>query len=599
MIYRTILAPIGWLVTALAGAISSAQTPTGTAISYQGELRQSGSPVNGSADLRFRLYTASGAGIQVGPQVTVNNASLTAGRFAATLDFGAAAFGPDARWLEIDVRSPAGSGTFVTLAPRQRIIPAPVAQFAMAPWSLNGTSVYYSAGNVGLGTTTPQERLHVFGNVTARGLLSSNNPADPTSVVFLGWGTDAGGTAMAKLRVGGDGPGATNGLDIQRTGDRSLMRLLHTGEVGIGTSAPAARLHVLATSGAAARFEDGQVRIVNGQLVVDGPYGGGPAEHAASIYTQTQGWGLSVTNVGSGRAISAGTSGAGTAVEASVSAAPIAVRATNNSTSGSAYGLFAQSQSPTGIGAFGQGKYGLYGFSSVGGFDSKGVHGVSNTPDGVGVHGHASGSGAGAAGVYGTASSGGWAGVFGGPVQITGNLHVSGSKNFLIDNPANPENEYLIHSSVESDEMKNIYDGVVTLDAGGEATVELPDWFDDLNGDFRYQLTCVGGFAPVYVRSEIEENRFTIAGGVAGLKVSWQVTGVRIDPAARRLRTPAVVPKSESERGRYLDAAAYGQPESRQIERIAHLTARHGPAFPGEQPEPSRPITALPTGVHP
>lgn len=57
--------------------------------------------------------------------------------------------------------------------------------------------------------------------------------------------------------------------------------------------------------------------------------------------------------------------------------------------------------------------------------------------------------------------------------------------------------------------MKNIYDGTVVLDSNGEAMVELAEWFEALNRDFRYQLTCIGGFAPVLIRDEISGGRFT------------------------------------------------------------------------------------------
>ena len=63
--------------------------------------------------------------------------------------------------------------------------------------------------------------------------------------------------------------------------------------------------------------------------------------------------------------------------------------------------------------------------------------------------------------------------------------------------------------------------------------VDLPEWFEALNGDFRYQLTTIGRPAAVYVAKEIENHHFKIAGGRAGLKVSWQVTGVRHDAWAQ------------------------------------------------------------------
>jgi hypothetical protein len=82
------------------------------------------------------------------------------------------------------------------------------------------------------------------------------------------------------------------------------------------------------------------------------------------------------------------------------------------------------------------------------------------------------------------------------------------------------------------------------------------------NRDFRYQLTCIGGHAPVYVANEVSNNRFTIAGGIPGLKVSWQITGIRKDAFAENNRIPVEEVKTGNERGKYLYAKAYGAPES-------------------------------------
>src|SRR5262249_22119601 len=113
-----------------------------------------------------------------------------------------------------------------------------------------------------------------------------------------------------------------------------------------------------------------------------------------------------------------------------------------------------------------------------------------------------------------------------GNATISGNLSKGGG-SFKIDHPLDPENKYLYHSFFESPDMMNIYNGVAALNRRGEAVIDLPIWFEALNKDFRYQLTCIGGFAPVFVAQEINNNRFKIAGGKAGMKVSWQVTGIR------------------------------------------------------------------------
>jgi trimeric autotransporter adhesin len=138
-------------------------------------------------------------------------------------------------------------------------------------------------------------------------------------------------------------------------------------------------------------------------------------------------------------------------------------------------------------------------------------------------------------------------------VRVNGNVMVSGilnasviqaeTKQFRIDDPLDPEHKYLNHTSVESSEMKNVYDGEVVLDRNGEAVVSLPEWFQALNIDYRYQLTCIGGYAPVYVKEEIHNNRFKIAGGQDGLKVCWQVTGIRNDKFASEHRMKVITDK--------------------------------------------------------
>ena len=106
--------------------------------------------------------------------------------------------------------------------------------------------------------------------------------------------------------------------------------------------------------------------------------------------------------------------------------------------------------------------------------------------------------------------------------------------------------------------MKNIYDGIVELGEAGEAVVVLPDWFEALNETFRYQLTCIGGYAPVYVAREIEDGRFGIAGGRPGLRVSWQVTGIRHDAYAVAHRIAVEEAKPEEERGKRSERSATG-----------------------------------------
>ena len=107
-----------------------------------------------------------------------------------------------------------------------------------------------------------------------------------------------------------------------------------------------------------------------------------------------------------------------------------------------------------------------------------------------------------------------------------------GVKCFRIEHPLDPQHKYLRHASIESSEMLNVYTGNVVLGKKGKATVTLPDWFEALNKDYRYNLTCIGGFAKVYIAKEIKNGKFQIAGGKKGMKISWQVSGVRHDQFA-------------------------------------------------------------------
>ncbi|MEJ5312551.1 MAG: hypothetical protein WHX52_22520 [Anaerolineae bacterium] len=100
----------------------------GTAFTYQGQLKSGGSPVNGTCDFEFSLWNSAGGDLQVGTTQTKSNVTVSNGLFTIPdLDFGNNAFTGDARWLQIAVRCPAGSGSYTTLSPRQALTAAPYA----------------------------------------------------------------------------------------------------------------------------------------------------------------------------------------------------------------------------------------------------------------------------------------------------------------------------------------------------------------------------------------------------------------------------------------------------------------------------------------
>lgn len=211
---------------------------------------------------------------------------------------------------------------------------------------------------------------------------------------------------------------------------------------------------------------------------------------------------------------------------------------------------------------------------------SNGVQGVSTSSVASGVYGENMHSGNGVAGrsnANGSAVLGdntctglgctGYSGLFTGRVHASDDLSTSGTKPFRIDHPQDPANRILMHAAIESPEVLNSYSGVVRLDKSGNATVRLPSYFSTLNkGEYRYQLTCIGAFAPVYVSREVTEaNEFSISGGSSELRVSWEIRAVRNDA---RMRARPFVPEQDkaiSERGFYLDPSSHGMPKERGV----------------------------------
>ncbi len=200
----------------------------------------------------------------------------------------------------------------------------------------------------------------------------------------------------------------------------------------------------------------------------------------------------------------------------------------NSPASGTRYGVYATAW-------YGQASnYGVYGYG-FGGTTSYGVYGQSG------------------------GATTNWAGYFAGNVNVTGTLSKGGG-TFKIDHPLDPENKILYHSFVESPDMMNIYNGNITTDSSGFATVYLPEYFDVLNKDFRYQLTVIGSFAQAIVFKKVEGNVFIIQTNQPNIEVSWQVTGVRKDPWAEKNRVIPEVDKKPEDKGKYIHPLEYGVP---------------------------------------
>jgi len=430
-------------------------------------------------------------------------------------------------------------------------------------------------GNVGVGTSAPTQKLEVdLGNAMVKGPNNFKKNGD-TAFLYVG-DTNHPVEALYNSGLAIGAYQVPNALFIQ---DR-------TGNVGIGTTAPTGALTAItanallpagvfdnAASGQILSLRNGGVEkfaVQNNGIVQIGTTSSGGILNAVSnaqslVGLAVTGWSAPAFTYTSG------------------STALIASGGSADFQGGSTTGGEGVIAAGGGGGTDGQGGAGIVAYggapSNAGGAGGSfaGANGRNGDGDGIDASG-------------GNLNGNAYAGNFNGNINVSGTIF-AGTKDFRIDHPLDPANKYLVHASVESSEMKNIYDGMTTLDASGEAQVSLPDWFEALNGDFRYQLTAVGRSSPgLYISEEISGNHFRIAGGIPGAKVSWQVTGVRKDAYAKA--TPLIVEqeKSAREQGFYIHPELFGAPEEKGIEwarntawmkQVKELRTRESAALPG------------------
>lgn len=244
----------------------------------------------------------------------------------------------------------------------------------------------------------------------------------------------------------------------------------------------------------------------------------------------------------------------------------------SNNGTGDIYGFRANIGSTSDGGGY---RYGIYSTVANNNTSSNSVSGLytvagtltKTAGSSYGVQSYAyAGSGGTAYGIYASkgGSGSGYAGYFAGNVHVNGTLSKAGG-SFTIDHPLDPANKYLQHSFVESPDMMNVYNGNIITDVNGDAVVTLPDYFDALNKDFRYQLTVIGQFAQAIVSRKIEGNEFTIKTDKPNVEVSWQVTGVRKDAFAEAHRIEVEIEKPANELGLFLHPVELGLSETKQL----------------------------------
>ena len=280
------------LLTCLAGSASA----QGTAFTYQGSLDDAGAPASGLHDFRFKLFDAASGGTQVGTVLCSDNVSVVEGVFTAQLDFGQQFATTAQRFMEVEVRTDTGltcsnATGFAALTPRQQLTATPVALHANSAFALDAAdgspanAVFVdNAGKVGIGTTTPQATIHLLANqdgaTPGEGVRIQGTTGGADNLAYMSF-HNSGGVPMGYV---GDGGGADNNTRLTSyVGDvhietpvGAVLTAKNNGNVGIGTTTPAARLDVRgdiklgATGELQAPGSEEKLRIVRGRVSASG-----------------------------------------------------------------------------------------------------------------------------------------------------------------------------------------------------------------------------------------------------------------------------------------------------------------------------------------
>jgi trimeric autotransporter adhesin len=443
--------------------------------------------------------------------------------------------------------------------------------------ALGNSLIFQTGGNLGVGTKTPKANLDLVG--TGKIGIRATVPGTQAAISGVATATSGGTTGVAGIsadpsgngvfginnaKTGGIGViGSSNATSGQTSGVFGVAKSKTTGAAGVFGSELAKTGLVYGVGGFAASTSTGATGVAGFEAATTGQVFG-----VTGSTNSTTNFSVGVSG------IEGATTGAvfGVAGETpSTTDGAAAVSGFESATTGAVTGVSGATSSTSGTGVDGN--------ATATSGPTIGVRGVATSPAGaaglfINLSGGTSqvliGSGANAVQVFNVDASGN--GFYAGNLNVTGKL-TKGSGSFKIDHPLDPANKYLSHSFVESPDMMNVYNGNITTDKHGIATVALPCYFEALNADFRYQLTVIGQFAQAIVQQEIKSNQFTIKTNKPGVKVSWQVTGIRHDAYADANRIPVEEDKPAAEQGYYLHPEVFGQPASKSAQAAGHKPA--------------------------
>jgi hypothetical protein len=486
----------------------------GTAFTYQGQLTSAGAAASGEYDMRFRLFDSLTGGTQLGPLLTFDGAAgdpaditVANGLFMVNLDFGNQFAGVPV-YLQIATRPHGTTGAYTVLAPRQQLTPTPFAMGLSLPiaTTVGADSPALAITNTGAGISLVSS--------AADGLDSTSTALNGNGVLGI---CSNGAAAYGVWGQSNTGFGVVGSATGTATGG-----YFYSGS-GYGLLAASTSSDATSTTGV-------------------GVYGvaHSPSGISGAALLKTGVWGDS--DIGNGVVGTTASGSGGSGVLGILNTFTGASLLTNPGVRGDS--------------SDGHGVAGITASTSA---NVAGVLGYTGSSAAIGVWGDNTGTTGDSLGVVGiTHSSTGYAGYF------QGRMAATGTKSFRIDHPLDPANKYLIHYCTEGPVPQNVYNGVVTTDASGEAVVTLPAYFQEINSDFRYTLTVIDAddFALVRVSREIAGNTFAIKSSRGNVKVSWEVKAARSDRFVKAYGAPVEQDKPASAKGTYLQPELYGEPES-------------------------------------
>jgi len=354
------------ILPALAPQAGTAQAQA-SAFTYQGRLSEGSTGINApSARIQFTLWDAQSGGSQIGSVWVSYPVEITGGIFTTLVDFGAAAFDGDSRWLEIGVDVEGGTN-YTLMQPRHRVTAAPMAVHALRggdnPWTITGSNISYTNGLVGVGTASPATLLTVAkdanSNIVPMAHLRTTGTNSTASLRFengAGNHFNLGITAANDLALGYN-------ANVPLSGD--LLRITSSGDVGIGRLTPASKLDVNGTVRMTG-FRLGESATNGYVLTTDAagigtwqpaPTGGGgdcywTGGSGGRIYYNDGNVGIGVNNPTHPLYVFSAT-GDG-AFKARIDAAPgIAIEGVANAVTGDVTGVYGSTSSPSGFGVRG------------------------------------------------------------------------------------------------------------------------------------------------------------------------------------------------------------------------------------------------------